>query len=199
MNIKKKTKSVPSVGETREISKKLNNITKKIFQVNEEIKSLTDKKSDLKKEFYALADEYIEKTSPATRETIYSNFASRGKAEDYVQINFPEWRIIEFNKNCIVIEEDPSKMKFMWSTDDGYEIGRNIAVVGTSFNFENLKENEPELFKEIVFEKTEYQLNENKAREMAIQNPELMSLLQENIKPGNIQLRMSSPKKIKEQ
>lgn len=196
MNINEKITSVQGVEKLQKISKSLNSITSELTEINSDLKKLEDVKNDLRSKFFELINEYIELSGTMGTQVVSVKCASRAEAESYVDENYPGWRIIQYEENKIVIEEDPSQMKFEWTTDEGYRIGRTTAVVGTKFDFDVLKEREPKLFEEIVETKTVYELNEKKAQKIIEDHPEYLPILQDATKFGKIQLRMSSPKKV---
>lgn len=196
MNIKETNTSAPAAERLQKISKDLNLLTKEILDVNEAIKRLEKSKESLRSRFFELANEYIEISDTPENEVLDIKCASRAEAELYVSNNHPGWRIIQYTPEQIVIEEDPSQMKFAWTTEDGYQINRTTAVVGTKFDFDILKGLRPDIFDEIVESKTVYELNEKRAQEIINENPEILPVLQESTKLGKIQLRLSSPKKV---
>jgi len=191
--------SVQNVDRTQEISKLLDITTKSLEEVGRKTKEYETKKESLRSQFFELANEHIRVSGTLETQVVGIKFASRGEAESHIQDNYPEWKIIQFDFNQTVIEEDPAKMKFVWVTEDGYQISRTTAVVGTKFDFDYLRENAPDLFDRIVEAKTVYELNEKKAQDLIEQHPELLSTLQESTKLGKIQLRLSSPKKVSEE
>jgi len=198
MNIKKTTTSAHVVVPIREISKDLDRTIIEIEKNNRKLKELEKSKESLREQFFALADEYIRISGTTETQVIDIKCASRAEAESYVEENHPGWMIAQFRRfeDQIVIEEDPSQMKFTWTTEDGYQINRTTAVIGTKFDFDKLKDFDLELFEQIVESKMVYELNEKKAQQMIEVHPEILPVLQESTKLGKIQLRMSSPKKV---
>lgn len=196
MNIRKTTTSAHVVVPIREISKDLNLITKEIVDVNSAVKKLELSKESLRTKFFELVDEYIRISGTTETEVLDIKCASRAEAEQYVAANHPGWIVVQYKPEQVVIEEDPSQMKFAWVSDDGYQINRTTALVGTKFDFESLRDANSELFDKIVDTKTIYELNEKKAQKIIEEHPEMLSVLQENTRLGKIQLRLSSPKKV---
>lgn len=199
MNINGKTTSVQGVDRLQEISRSLNSIVSELAEVNYDLKKLEDAKASLRKRFFELVDEHISLSGIMETQVVSVKCASRAEANLFIEENYPGWRIIQYEPDQIVIEEDPSQMKFEWMTDDGYQIGRTTAIVGTKFDYEYLRENSPQLYNEIVETKTVYELNEKKAQKILEENPEYLPVLQNSTKLGKIQLRMSSPKKVNEE
>lgn len=196
MNIKKTTTSVPAAARIQEISKDLDKIIIEIEKNNKKLKELEKSKESLRSHFFSLVDEYIGISGTTETQVLNIKCASRAEATQYVEDNYPGWSIVQYDTEQIVIEEDPSQMKFSWTTEDGYQINRTTAIVGTKFDFDRLKDFDPVLFDEIVESKTVYELNEKKAQQMIEDHPEILPVLQESTKLGKIQLRMSSPKKV---
>lgn len=191
--------SAPSVDHIQKISSSLNSIIKEIYETNNDIKRLEDFKSELRLRFFELADQYLSNSGSLQTQVVPEKCASRAQAEAYIDDNFPGWRIVQYDPNQIVIEEDPAKMKFEWTNSDGYQISRTTAVVGTTFDYEKLEREAPDVFSDIVEAKMVYELNEKKAQKLIEEKPEYLSVLQESTKLGKIQLRMSSPKKVKDE
>lgn len=183
----------------QKISDSLDEITKELIEVNDKIKTLEKNKESLRSRFFNLIDEHIRICGANENEVLFVKCASRAEAEQYVFDNHPGWLIVQYDPEKIVIEEDPSKMKFYWTTPDGYQIGRTTAVVGTRFDFDYLEKNAPDLFNEVVESKTVYELNEKKAQKLLDEHPEYLPVLQDATKLGKIQLRLSSPKKVEEE
>ena len=196
MNINGKTTSAQDVSRLQEISRDLNRVVLDIESNQRKLKELEKSKESLRAHFFDLVNEYIEKSGTAETQVVYEKCASRARAESYVEDNYPGWRLVQYDPDQIVIEEDPSQMRFEWTTDEGYRIGRTTAVVGTKFDYDVLEENDPDLFKQIVDVKTVYELNEKKAQKLIEEHPEYLPVLQEATKYGKVQLRMSSPKKV---
>ena len=196
MNIKESNTSVQGVKRLREISKNLNLITKEMVDVNSAVKRLELSKESLRARFFELVDEHIKISGTTETEVLDIKCASRAEAEQYVTANHPGWIIVQYKPEQVVIEEDPSQMKFAWVSDDGYQIGRTTALVGTKFDFESLRDANSELFDKIIDTKTIYELNEKKTQKLIEEHPEILSVLQENTRLGKIQLRLSSPKKV---
>ena len=199
MNIREKTTSVPAAVRIREISKDLDRTIIEIEKNNRKLKELEKSKESLRNNFFTLVDEYISLSGTTETQVIDKKCASRAEAESYVEENHPGWVIAQYREDQIVIEEDPSQMKFTWTTYDGYQINRTTAIIGTKFDFEKLKESNHVLFDQIVESKTVYELNEKKAQQMIEDHPEILPVLQESTKLGKIQLRMSSPKKVNDE
>lgn len=191
--------SVLNAKRLQKISSSLNDLTKELFEVNGTIKKAETDKERIRKELFKNINDYIRYSGTMQSEVLDVKFASRAEAESYVESNHPGWSIIQFSEDSVVIEENPEEMRFMWTTDDGYEVNRSTAVVGTKFDFEKLQNQDPDLFSEIVESKIVYELNEKKAQELIEMRPELLPVLQENTKLGKIQLRLSSPKKVKDE
>jgi len=196
MNIKESNTSAQGVKRLRDISKDLNLITKEMLDVNNAVKRLELSKESLRARFFELVDEHIKISGTTETEVLDIKCASRAEADQYVAENHPGWVVVQYKPEQVVIEEDPSQMKFVWVSDDGYQIGRTTALVGTKFDFESLRDADSELFDEIVDTKTIYELNEKKAQKFIEEHPESLSVLQENTRLGKIQLRLSSPKKV---
>jgi hypothetical protein len=196
MNIKETNTSVPAAERLQEISKDLDRVIIDIEKNNRKLKELEKSKESLRSHFFSLVDEYIGISGTTETQVVNVKCASRAEATEYIQENYPGWILVQYEPDQIVIEEDPSQMKFSWTTEDGYQINRTTAVVGTKFDFDKLMWFDEELFNEIVESKVVYELNEKKAQEMIEQRPELLPVLQESTKLGKIQLRMSSPKKV---
>jgi hypothetical protein len=199
MNIREKTTSVPAAVRIREISKDLDRTIIEIDKNNKKLKELEKSKESLRSNFFSLVDEYISISGTTETQVIDIKCASRAEAESYVEENHPGWLIAQYREDQIVIEEDPSQMKFTWTTYDGYQINRTTAIIGTKFDFEKLKDFDHALFDQIVESKMVYELNEKKAQQMIEDHPELLPVLQESTKLGKIQLRMSSPKKVNDE
>jgi hypothetical protein len=183
----------------QKLSKDLNLLTKEIMNVGEAIKRLEKSKESLRSQFFDCVNEYIAFSGTMETEVIHRKFASRAEAEKYVIDNHPGWNLIQYEEDKIVIEEDPAQMRFVWTTEDGYQISRTTAVVGTKFDYEYLMDHAPDLFREIVESKTVYELNEKKAQALIEKSPQYLSILQESTKLGKIQLRVSTPKKVVEE
>ena len=196
MNIKESNTSAQGVKRLRDISKDLNLITKVLLDVNNAVKRLELSKESLRARFFELVDEHIKISGTTETEVLDIKCASRAEADQYVAENYPGWVVVQYKPEQTVIEEDPSQMKFVWVSDDGYQIGRTTALVGTKFDFESLRDANSKLFDEIVDTKTIYELNEKKAQKFIEEHPESLSVLQENTRLGKIQLRLSSPKKV---
>jgi hypothetical protein len=196
MNIKESNTSAQGVKRLRDISKDLNLITKEMLDVNNAVKRLELSKESLRARFFELVDEHIKISGTTETEVLDIKCASRAEADQYVAENYPGWVVVQYKPEQTVIEEDPSQMKFVWVSDDGYQIGRTTALVGTKFDFESLRDANSKLFDEIVDTKTIYELNEKKAQKFIEEHPESLSVLQENTRLGKIQLRLSSPKKV---
>ena len=199
MNIREKTTSVPAAERIQEISKDLDRTIIEIDKNNKKLKELEKSKESLRSNFFSLVDEYISISGTTETQVIDIKCASRAEAESYVEENHPGWLIAQYREDQIVIEEDPSQMKFTWTTDDGYQINRTTAIIGTKFDFERLKDFNHVLFDQIVESKMVYELNEKKAQQMIEDHPEILPVLQESTKLGKIQLRMSSPKKVNDE
>jgi hypothetical protein len=167
-----------------------------MVDVNSAVKRLELSKESLRARFFELVDEHIKISGTTETEVLDIKCASRAEAEQYVTANHPGWIIVQYKPEQVVIEEDPSQMKFAWVSDDGYQIGRTTALVGTKFDFESLRDANSELFDKIIDTKTIYELNEKKTQKLIEEHPEILSVLQENTRLGKIQLRLSSPKKV---
>lgn len=181
------------------ISSELNDLVIAIKEVSDAIKIKEDAKTRLREMFFSLVDEYIEISGMMEREVLSVKMASRAEAEKYVAEKHPGWRIIQYDPNQIVIEEDPTKMRFTWTTEDGYQINRTTAVVGTQFDYEMLMDHDPDLFRQVVNTKTVYEIDEKKAQNIIDEHPHYLSILQDSTRLGKIQLRMSTPKKVSEE
>jgi hypothetical protein len=191
--------SAPAVDRLQILSDKLDDIVAEIDDVCVELKKIEDSKKQLREVFFELANEYLELSGSLKTEVLEEKCASRAQAETFVENNHPGWRISQYDENQIVIEEDPTKMKFEWVNPEGYQLSRTTAVVGTTFDYLKLEEYNPEIFEQIVDMKIVYELNEKKAMKMIEEKPEYLSILQDASKAGKIQLRMSSPKKVEDE
>jgi len=187
---------VQGVEQLQTLSKDLNQLVLDINSVSKKIKTYEEEKNKLRSKFFSLVDEYIKISGTAEREVLTVKFASRAEAEVYVEDNHPGWVIVQYEDGKTVIEEDPSQMRFTWTTEDGYQINRTTAIVGTRFDFDRFRETHPDIFDSIVEVKTVYELNEKKAQKLIEEHPEYLPDLQSSTKLGKIQLRMSSPKKV---
>lgn len=194
-----KMESAQGADRLQKISRDLDLLTKEMLDINEAIKRLDKSKESLRSRFFELANEYIEISDTPENQVLDIKCASRAEAERYVEENNPGWIVIQYSSDEIIIEEDPSQMKFVWTTDDGYQVGRTTAIVGTKFDFERLKDFNHVLFDQIVESKMVYELNEKKAQQMIEDHPEILPVLQESTKLGKIQLRLSSPRKVNEE
>lgn len=188
--------SVQNAGRIQEISNSLDRITQEIFEINENLKTIEKSKEKLRSEFFSLANEYIRTTKTVDNQVLSIEFASRAEAEKHISNNYPGWVVVQYDSKNIVIEEDPEQMRFEWTTEDGYRMGRTTAIVGTKFDYEMLKDLKPEVFNQIVETKTVYEINEKKAQDLIESHPEYLDILQQSTRLGKIQLRMSSPKKV---
>lgn len=191
--------SAPSAERLQKLSESLNTLTAELRDVNDDLKRLETLKEGLRSRFFDCVNEYITLSGTMETEVIHKKCASRAEAEKYVIDNHPGWNIVQYEEDKIVIEEDPAQMRFVWTTEDGYQISRTTAVVGTKFDYEYLMDHAPDLFREVVESKTVYELNEKKAQALIEKSPQYLSVLQDSTKLGKIQLRMSTPKKVSEE
>jgi len=196
MSINESTISAQDADRVQEISRELDKMVLEIDKNNRKLKELEKSKDSLRSHFFSLVNEYIEKSGTAENQVVYEKCASRAQAESYVHDNFPGWRLIQYKPDQLVIEEDPAQMRFTWTTEDGYQISRTTAVVGTQFDYDKLHDTDRELFEQIVDMKITYVLDEKKAQSIIEERPEVLPILQESTKLGKVQLRMSSPKKV---
>ena len=180
------------------LSDKLDDIVSELDDVCVELKKVEESKRQLREVFFALANEYLELSGLLKIQVLEEKCASRADAEKFVKENHPGWRISQYDKNQIVIEEDPEEMKFEWVNPEGYQLSRTTAVVGTTFDYSKLEEYNPEIFDRIVEKKIVYELNEKRAMKVIEENPEYLPILQDATKLGKIQLRLSSPKKVED-
>lgn len=181
------------------LSDKLDDLVSELNDVCVYLKQVEDSKRQLREVFFELANEYLEISGTLERKVLEQKWASRAEAELYVSKNRPGWRVIQYQDGEAVIEEDPAQMKFEWTNHENYHMGRTTAVVGTEFDFEMLKDYDPDLFREIVDSKVVYELNEKKAEKIIEKHPHYLNTLQESTKPGKIQLRMSTPRKVEDE
>lgn len=191
--------SVPSVDRIQEISKSLDQITEELRDLNDRLKIMEKQKEGLRSRFFSMANEYLRLTKAQDTQVVSVKLASRAEAEKYVEDHYPGWSIIQWDTDRIVIEENPEQMRFEWTTEDGYHIGRSTAIVGTKFDYEMLQDLRPDLFGQIVDVKTVYELNEKKAQKLIESHPEYLDVLQQSTRLGKVQLRMSSPKKVEDE
>lgn len=178
------------------ISDKLDDIVSEINDVCEALKDYEESKRQLKEVFFNLANEYLEITSTMERKTLEEKWASRTEATNYVNTHYPGWRVIQFEDGQAVIEEDPAQMKFEWRNPEGLYMSRTTAMVGTTFDCEELRDRYPDIFERIVDQKVVLELNQRKAEDLISMEPGNLNVLQEMTRLGKIQLRMSSPKKL---
>lgn len=191
--------SAPNAERLQKLSENLNLVTAELHDVGSQLKSLENRKEDLRSRFFEYVNEYIALSGTMETEVVHRKSASRAEAEQYVIDNHPGWNMIQYEDEKIVIEEDPTQMNFVWTTPGGYQITRTTAVVGTKFDYEYLMDHAPDLFREVVETKTVYELNEKKAQTLIDKSPQYLSILQDSTKLGKIQLRMSTPKKVSEE
>lgn len=178
------------------ISDKLDDIVSEIYDVCEELKAYEESKRQLKEVFFDLANEYLEITGTLERKTLEEKWASRAEAVNYVDTHCPGWRVIQFDDGQAVIEEDPAQMKFEWRNPEGLYMSRTTAMVGTTFDCEELKDRYPDIFEKIVDQKIVFELNQKRAEDLISMEPGNLNVLQEMTRLGKIQLRMSSPKRL---
>lgn len=196
---KPKKGSARNAERLQELSDKLDDIVSELNDVCTELKKIEDSKRQLRDVFFELANEYLETSGTLERKTLDEKWASRAEAELHVSRNRPGWRIIQYNDGEAVIEEDPSQMRFEWVNHENYQMSRSTAIVGTEFDFEMLKDHDPDLFRQIVNEKIVYEIDEKKTQDILEKHPHHLNILQESTKLGKVQLRMSSPKKVVEE
>lgn len=196
---KLKKESAQNAERLQEISDKLDDVVSEMNNICVELKKIEDSKRQMREVFFELANEYLEKSGTLERKTLDEKWASRAEAELHVSTRRPGWRVIQYEDGKAVIEEDPSQMRFEWVNHENYIMSRSTAIVGTEFDFEMLKDHDPDLFRQIVNEKVIYEIDEKKAQDLLEKHPHHLNILQDSTRPGKIQLRMSSPKKVEDE
>jgi hypothetical protein len=193
--------SVPNatvVQPVSEIENDLNVIIGELLEVNEKLKDIENHKSNLRLKFFELASKHISTTQTLAHQYIEGSFTI-ASAKRHIENYFPEWRLVKRNDEGILIEEDPDKMKFVWTTEDGIQCSRSIAMVGAKFDVDSFVSAQPELAKSVILEKTIYEFDETRAQEMIDNNPELLPVFQNFALVGKIQTKLSSPKIIEKE
>lgn len=128
--------------------KSLNEITSNLginHQVQKEAQKELKKSRD---EFFETATATLAKSSLATK-TI--SIPEGQDSIEWVRKWYPGWRITGINfpdQNQILIDEDPSLMKFVWANkEDGYFYQRTVSQASPSLDDEALEKEEPEVWK----------------------------------------------------
>lgn len=194
---KEKVESVPNAAEEQSLSERLNNVVEKLFNNAAILKEVESEKEKLRSEFFNLASEYIEATQTLAHSYIEGEF-TESTAKSYIENNCPDWRLVKIEENGILIEEDPSKMKFVWTTDDDIQCSRNIAIVGARFDIDKFAEDYPDLAGAVSTKKIIYDFDEDKASEIIDQSPHLLPVFQNYAYIGKIQTKLASPKIVKD-
>jgi ElaB/YqjD/DUF883 family membrane-anchored ribosome-binding protein len=191
--------SAQGAKDLQKLSDDLDAAIHKLDEISKEIKKLEAAKEECRSQVFQLMNDHIEKTTPLQTDVVFETFPDKDSAEKYVEEHYPGWRIVQHHEDKIVIEENPEKMKFTWTTKSGHQINRTTAVVGTKFDYEWLMDHNPDLFREVVDAKTVYEINEKKTQEILEKHPHYLSVLQDSTKLGKVQLRLSSLKKVSEE
>lgn len=180
------------------IEEELNVIVEKLYNINLEIKKNEDQKSKFRSIFFDLASKYISITQTLSHEFVEGTFTNQS-ARVYVEKHKPEWRLVKVDNTGILIEEDPDKIKFVWTNDEGIQCSRNIAVIGAKFDIDAFVSAEPKLAKSVVSEKIVYEFDEEKAQFIIDENPELLPVFQDYALLGKIQTKLGSSKIIEKE
>lgn len=188
-----------SVKDPSSLSLVLNDICSELYFVNDEIKKIENKKSELRSKFFDLATEYIKLSQTLAYQYIDIHINDDTSAKQYVQENYPEWRFVKRDDNGILIEEDPTKIKFVWTNEEGFQCSRNSAVVGARFDTEKFVKENPDISQLVMVERTVYEFDEKKAEEMIDSDPSLLPIFQKYALPGKIQMKLGSPKKVEKE
>lgn len=181
-----------------DIENKLDDVVKALYDINAELKKLEDRKSELRKAFFDFASEYIGKNQTLAHQFIEGSF-SEIAAKKYVEDQHPEWRIVSIDSDGILIEEDPTKMKFVWTTQDNIQCSRNIAMIGAKFDIDALMQDKPDLANRVCSARIVYEFDEKAAQEIIDEEPELLPVFQDYAMIGKVQTKLSSPKIIEKE
>lgn len=126
-------------------------VTREFGKAYERANKINEKKAKLQEEFFQVADAEIGKRRLA-QQTITMPEVTTGW-EKWLKLNYPGWRFVSWksdNLNEMIIEEDPSFMKFTYpNPDDGFVYGRTIQQGSPSLDDERLRKERPEFWDQI--------------------------------------------------
>jgi hypothetical protein len=123
-------------------------ITSKFGHVYAQSKAYTNDKDTAQKLMFESFTQAAKNGALAQR--IIDNPSRLSNAE-YVQKNFPGWRLVKArNHRTVMIEEDPEFVKYTYiNKSDGMVYGRTVAESGLSLDDTALREDNPELWNQI--------------------------------------------------
>jgi len=169
-------------------------------EADEVEKQAAKDKAKLKPALLELISEVIESEIELATKivTVTGDEALNFDPDTWLVTNYPEYKIVRVdndNKGGFVVElqEDVELRKFSFEAS-GYQFGRTIAMVGSSFDAEGfvMDDNIPDDFKHAIIEmKMVFTLQEDAARELMSKSPEVVPMLQKYTQPGKPQVRLN--------
>jgi hypothetical protein len=171
--------------------------TNRLLELDRQIKQHEEEKKQLREEFFKLANEEIQDGRLLDRQLVEVP-ADEG-ALAFVECEHPGWRLVQHieGSNFIVIEEDPSAIKYSYTNpDNGMVFSRQVAQVGIKFDVEGFMRKYPELAESVI--KMVPTLNEAKAEIITQTDPETVPAFQEFTGKGRLQPKLAAPRKATE-
>lgn len=181
-----------------DIEKTLDTIVEELFEISERLKELEDAKSRLRESFFRSASEYISLNQTLAHEYVEGSF-NKTTANKYLEDNHPDWRLVSIDDGGMLIEEDPSKMKFVWTTKSNIQCSRNIAIVGAKFDVDRFMQEQPNLAEQVCNAKIVYEFDEKVAQDIIDYSPELLPVFQDYATLGKVQTKLASPKVVEKE
>jgi hypothetical protein len=131
-------------------------------------KQAAEEHGERKTEFYEALDEKIEAEETLAQKTIRT--PANMTTDAYVTQYYPGWRIVSGKAKTALIEEDPSRKKYVYlNREDGVVLKRNVIQATDSLDDEKLREEDPDLWERITLPATEVQALEAFASATSVQ------------------------------
>lgn len=184
---------------------RLDEVTATIAYQDRLEKSAKAAKEDARAEFFRLADALLE-SQQLDRIKVpipdYVHAGGRFTVAEWAERDYPAWRFIKADWTedaYAILEHDPSKMPFSWVNNSlGLVFARQISMVKSGIDFEWLTEEHPEIAKAVLTPVTEYVFSDEAAHIYLNEHPESQSVFERVVYPGQTQVKLAAPRKIKE-
>lgn len=179
-------------------------LARKLERLRKLSKRVSSSEDEVKEELNSLLDQ---KVSVPTKITTHPGYYSKDDVKILASEKNPDYTlegvypIFNEQENGLemrvgwkaVLVPIPSRFSITTSLEDGTQVSRKTFTVQDGFDFDRLKEVNPELFEEVVESKTsvEYSIDEEALDRAMERNPEILVDLQEAAIPGKLRARLN--------
>lgn len=188
-----------------DLESKLDEVTTTLAFQDQLEKSAKAAKEDARAEFFRLADallleEQLDRLKVAIPEYVHAG--GRLTVAQWVERDYPGWKFIKADwtgEPYAILEQDPSKQPFTWVNNSlGLIFQRQISMVKSGIDTEWLQQEYPEIAKEVLIPRTVYEFSDEAAHIYLNAKPESQTAFEQVVYPGQAQVKLAAPKKIKE-